>query len=417
MSPSASRREVLAVLLAATAGAAATAGVYAVTSGPSGGDPAPTATPSATGTDSPAARADPGGEVPRIGRIVDPHGDHQAGIATPAPARTEYVAFDLLPGTDAAALGRLMRVWTPDIRALAQARPALGDRRPEIARDAASLTVTVGLGPAVFDVPGLAQARPTGLVEVPAMSHDRLEPRWSGGDLLLQVGADDALVLAHAVRRLVLDAEPFATVRWRQSGFWRSAGIGTAGSTGRNLMGQMDGTGNVKPGSPEFEQAVWVTGDPAWLAGGTTMVLRRIRMDLPGWDQLGRAAQEAVVGRRLDTGAPLGREREDDDLPLDAVSADSTPLIATDAHARLAHPDTNAGLRIVRRGHNYLDGEESGLLFVSFQQDIGRQFIPIQRRLDAADALNAWTTATGSAVFAVPPGFGPRSWIGEALLA
>ena len=56
-------------------------------------------------------------------------------------------------------------------------------------------------------------------------------------------------------------------------------------------------------------------------------------------------------------------------------------------------------------------------MFISFQADIARQFVPIQQRLDAGDALNTWTTAVGSAVFAVPPGFGPDTWIGHTLLA
>lgn len=404
MNAPASRREVLTALLAATAGAGAAAGAYALTA--DSGDPDTDNSPA----DSKAANAQ------SVARLVDPHGEHQAGIATPAPARTDFIAFDLFPGTDAAALGRLMRVWTPDIRALTQARPALGDRVPWVAKDAASLTVTVGFGTRVFALPGLAEYRPAALVDVPPMRHDRLEDRWSGGDLLVQVGADDGLVLAHAVRRLVLDARPFATVRWRQSGFWRSAGIGTPGATGRNLMGQLDGTANVKPDTKEFAETVWVREAPSWLVGGTTMVLRRIRMDLDKWDKLGRAAQEKVIGRTLETGAPLTLAKESDPMPLDATAADGTPVIAADAHSRLAHPDSNNGLRIVRRGQNYVDGEESGLLFVAFQADIGAQFVPIQRRLDTTDSLNAWTTATGSATFAIPPGFGPDTWIGQSLL-
>ncbi len=45
------------------------------------------------------------------------------------------------------------------------------------------------------------------------------------------------------------------------------------------------------------------------------------------------------------------------------------------------------------------------------------QFVPLQQRLDQADALNTWTTAIGSAVFAVLPGFEPGGWLGEALFA
>lgn len=46
----------------------------------------------------------------------------------------------------------------------------------------------------------------------------------------------------------------------------------------------------------------------------------------------------------------------------------------------------------------------SGLLFASYQADVDRQFLPIQRRLDESDMLNEWTTPIGSAVYAIPPG-------------
>ncbi len=96
-------------------------------------------------------------------------------------------------------------------------------------------------------------------------------------------------------------------------------------------------------------------------------------------------------------------------------------MISLQAHARLAHPTMNNGFRIFRKGLNYTydDGSgatESGLLFLSYQADIARQFTPMQQRLDNADLLNEWTTAVGSAVFAVLPGFQEGGWLGETLL-
>jgi dye decolorizing peroxidase len=40
-----------------------------------------------------------------------------------------------------------------------------------------------------------------------------------------------------------------------------------------------------------------------------------------------------------------------------------------------------------------------------------------QQHLDRADALNRWTTAIGSAEFAVLPGFRPGGWLGQGLFA
>ena len=54
--------------------------------------------------------------------------------------------------------------------------------------------------------------------------------------------------------------------------------------------------------------------------------------------------------------------------------------------------------------------------FAAGAADIAGQFFPLLARLDAADALNEWTTTIGSAVFALPPGFQPGNWLGQKLL-
>jgi deferrochelatase/peroxidase EfeB len=58
------------------------------------------------------------------------------------------------------------------------------------------------------------------------------------------------------------------------------------------------------------------------------------------------------------------------------------------------------------------------LFFIAFQRDPEKQFVAIQRRLAANDALNEYILHTGSALFAVPPGVQRRGdYIGRALLA
>ena len=80
-------------------------------------------------------------------------------------------------------------------------------------------------------------------------------------------------------------------------------------------------------------------------------------------------------------------------------------MIAENSHVRRSHPSTNGGRRIFRKGANYETAVgaqvEAGLLFQSYQADLGDQFVPIQRMLDEADELNEWTTATGSAECAI----------------
>ena len=354
---------------------------------------------------------------------VSPYGVHQPGMTTPTQRFGELVALDLLPGTDRDALARLMRLWTGDVVALTEGRPAPGDTAPDLASANADLTVTVGWGPAVFALSGLEAARPSGLAEVPPMRHDELDERWSGGDLLLHVAAGDGTTVAHAVRRLVSDAAPFARLRWRQHGFWNGFDAQGRAVTGRNLFGQVDGSANPQPGTALFDETVWARG-PGWFSGGTTVVVRRIRMNLTTWDELTRHEQEAAIGRRLSDGAPLTGGREHDDVDLMAFG-EAGPVVPLHSHVRMSHPRMNGGARIFRKGLNYTydtveDGEprtEAGLLFLSYQADVARQFTPIQQRLDHADALNEWTTAIGSAVFAVLPGFAPGGWLGDSLLA
>lgn len=255
---------------------------------------------------------------------------------------------------------------------------------------------------------------------MPAFTHDRLQDRWSGGDLLLQIGAADDTSVLHAARRLVLDAQPFATLRWEQVGSWRGLDRDQQPTTGRNLFGQVDGTANLTPDDPLFDSTVW-TKEPSWLAGGTTLVVRRIRMDLDTWDELTRDEQEASIGRDLDTGAPLTGGEESTQPRLGARDERGRYVIARDAHVRLSHPTRNGGLRILRRGLNYSQWDperavlDQGLIFCSFQADVG-QFNAIQARLDGGDALNEWTTAIGSAAFAILPGFTEEGWLGESLL-
>ena len=364
---------------------------------------------------SPAPQPGPDGV---LSGTVSPFGTHQPGVTAPTPRSTRLVSLDLRQDTDSEALGRLMRLWTGDIVAATQGRPAPGDTAPDLAQENTDLTVTVGWGPSLFDKAGLAEHRPDGLVGVPPMRHDRLQRRWNGGDLLVMVGAAEDTTVVHVLRRLLLDAEPFAEVRWEQVGSWRGLDATHRPTTGRNLFGQVDGTANLHPDDTRFGPTVWASG-PEWFAGGTTLVVRRIRMDLTTWDELTRDEQERSLGRDLATGAPLTGGVEADDMDLAAVDAGGRLLVPASAHSRLSHPSLNGGARIFRKGLNYTTegpDREAGLVFLSFQADVASQFTRIQRQLDHHDALNEWTTATGSAEFAVLPGFAEGGWLGESLL-
>lgn len=350
--------------------------------------------------------------------IVPFHGVHQAGIDTDAQTHGTFVAYDLRDDVDRDGLRRLMRILTDDAARLTQGRSALADSEPELALAPARLTVTFAFGPGFVErARGVA---PGWLQPLPAFSIDRLQPEFSSGDLLVQVAGDDPLSVAHATRMLSKDARAFAQVRWTQHGFRRAYGTVAPGTTMRNLFGQVDGTVNPQPGSADFDRVVW--SNDGWLAGGTGMVVRRIRMDLDRWDRLDRPGREQSVGRTLSNGAPLTGVNERDEPDFTATTAIGFPVIPEFSHLRRARSD-DTRQRIFRRSYNYdvpPTGEavsESGLVFVSFQADVEQQFTPIQRRLDELDLLNEWTVPIGSAVFAVPPGCAEGGYIGETLLA
>jgi dye decolorizing peroxidase len=312
-------------------------------------------------------------------------------------------------------------------RAGRPAAPAAYD--DQVADDAGpnSLTVTFGFGRSFFSRTGLAAQLPQALAPLPDFTADHLDPKRSNGDLWVQIGADDALVAFHALRVLQKAAADTASVRWQANGFNRTPGATDRPRTARNLMGQIDGTNNPKPTDADFGAKVFVpaSGSPQWMAGGSYAVFRRIRMLLDSWDHLSVAAQERVIGRRKSDGAPLSAPSggtETTPVQLDAFGHDGSLLIAPDAHIRVAAPASNSGAAMLRRAFSYHDGigtdgtPDAGLLFVAWQADPMRGFVPVQRKLDGGDGLSRFLRHEASGLFAVPGGAGPGEYVGQRLL-
>ena len=339
------------------------------------------------------------------------HGPRQAGVSEDPPAHAAFVAFTLAPQTDKRALARMLRLLTDDAARLTQGTPALGDTDATLAGLPARLTVTFGFGPGLYRAAGVAPP----VADLPPFRIDRLERRWSGGDLLLQICADDPLSVAHTQRMLIKDARPFGAIRWVQQGFRRSPGVQAPEHTQRNVLGQLDGTANPR-GAGEIDPAVWNED------GSTTVVVRRIRAEIEKWDILSVTDKENATGRHLSSGAPLSGTQEHDEPDFTALDASGLPAMPDYSHVTRAHV-TDPTLKILRRPYNY-DGApnaagqpDAGLIFAAYQRDIVRQFLPIQHRLAEKDLLNEWITPIGSAVFAVPPGCAEGGWIGEQVLA
>ncbi|MFF0475298.1 iron uptake transporter deferrochelatase/peroxidase subunit [Streptomyces sp. NPDC004284] len=354
------------------------------------------------------------------------HGKHQAGITTPLQSRGHLIAFDLAPGAGRKEAAALLRRWSATAKVLMAGKAPAEDTGIALDAGPSSLTITFGFGRTFFDRTGLASRRPAGLDPLPAFSADALDPRRSEGDLWVQIGADDALVAFHALRAVQKDAGDAARVRWQMNGFNRSAGATAKPMTARNLMGQVDGTGNPKPTDPDFDKRIFVPagggGSPEWMAGGSYAVVRRIRMLLDDWEKLPSARQEKVIGRRKSDGAPLTGGSETTPLDLNKFGPDGKPVIPDNAHSRISAPEQNGGAAMLRRPFSFHDGigpdgtPDAGLLFVCWQADPLRGFVPVQRKLDRGDALSAFIRHEASGLFAVPGGPAEGEYVGQRLL-
>jgi dye decolorizing peroxidase len=355
------------------------------------------------------------------------HGKHQPGITEGLQARGHLVAFDLAAGAGRQEAAALLRRWSTTAERLMAGEAAAHDDT-DVARDAgpSSLTITFGFGSSFFARTGLDKQRPVSLDPLPDFSSDHLDRARSNGDLWVQIGADDALVAFHALRAIQKEAGGAARVRWQMNGFNRTPGATAHPMTARNLMGQIDGTRNPKPADADFDKRIFVpasgSGDPAWMANGSYAVVRRIRMLLDDWEKLSVKAQEGVIGRRKSDGAPLSGGTETTAMDLEKADAHGNYVVPGNAHARITRPDQNGGAAMLRRPFSYHDGfdadgvPDAGLLFVCWQADPLRGFVPVQRKLDRGDALSKYIRHEASGLFAVPGGAARGEYVGQRLL-
>ena len=353
---------------------------------------------------------------------------HQAGIQTEPQRYIVYMTFDMVSDTRQD-LQVLLARWSGAIAQLMQGR-TIGAVQPErhdaVAVDTgealdlapAGLTVTVGLGPGIFDRRfGLSGKKPSRLADLPDLPSDQLDPALTGGDLSLQACADDPQVAYHAIRDLARMAQPTAATRWTVLGFGR-ASAGPGQKTPRNLMGFKDGTRNIREDA-EYDRFVWVDDDAAWTRGGSYQVVRKIRMNIENWDADAIGDQQHVFGRRKAEGEPLTGHGEFDTPDFHATHGGAS-VIPNTAHIALAAHENNGGVKILRRGYNYTDGLnqygllDAGLLFIAYMNDPAH-FVRLQTRLGRADLLNEYIAHIGSAAFFVPPAPKRGGYLGEKL--
>ncbi|KQT74445.1 iron uptake transporter deferrochelatase/peroxidase subunit [Microbacterium sp. Leaf436] len=364
-------------------------------------------------------------------------GIHQVGITTPVQDHLHFASYDMMARTTRDDLAELLSDWTYAATRMMQgldvsATGAVGgspqappdDTGEAVGLPASNLTITFGFGPTLFDARfGLEGQRPAGLERLPAFLGDDLDPLRSDGDLCIQACADDPQVAVHAIRNLSRIAFGRATIRWSQLGFGRTSKTTAAQATPRNLFGFKDGTANVlADDTAALDDNVWVSASegPAWLVGGSYLVARRIAMLIETWDRTRLAEQDRVIGRDKGQGAPLSGGDEFTKPDFQATDAAGQPRIDPRSHVRLAHPDTNGGIQILRRGYNFVDGTtdlgrlNAGLFFLSFQKAPDR-YVTLQRSL-STDAMNEYVRHVGSGLWAVPPAPAAGESVGAGLL-
>jgi deferrochelatase/peroxidase EfeB len=377
-----------------------------------------------------------GADSPHL-EFVPFEGAHQTGITSqPVPAQGLMASFTVL-ATDRAHLREMFRELTDEIRGLMAGEPPeqrdsaypptdSGILGPTPAPD--DLSVIVSVGASLFDDRyGLAERRPRELVRMPFIANDRLDPARSHGDLLLTISSQHTDHVIFALRQLMRRTRREMTLAWVIDGFNRRSDP-TDRTTGspRNLLGFVDGTANLHTDAELMDRYVWTAGgrdgEPEWTTGGSYHVVRVIRMLVEFWDRTPLAEQEALMGRRKISGAPLDGAHETD-VPDYAADprGEVTPL---DAHIRLANPRTAKSQEnlILRRGFSYTRGYDGagqldqGLAFVSFQKSIATGFLAVQTRLNG-EPLEEYIRPEGGGYFFALPGVPTADgYLGQGLL-
>lgn len=370
------------------------------------------------------------------------YGEHQAGIVTPAQDRMHFAAFDLAEDLGREELIELLQDWSYAASRLTQGLDVSVDGAfgggpympPDDTGEAtdispAGLTLTFGFGRTLFEAEGdtdrfgLAARLPREFSELPKMMNDFIDRDQSGGDLCVQACSNDPQVAVHAIRNLTRIAFGRAQLRWSQLGFGRTSSTSTAQRTPRNLFGQKDGTMNLKAEEPELLDAhVWVGAEqgPAWAVGGSYLVARRINMSIEVWDGVQLGEQERVTGRSKRDGAPLSGGSEFSQPDFTAKGEDGALLVDERSHVARVHPDNNNGVRMLRRGYNFVDGNDAqgrlnaGLFFIAFVSAPER-FAAVHKNMARDDLFVEYLKTSASSVFLVPPGVSDGQYIGQQL--
>ncbi|WP_265524572.1 iron uptake transporter deferrochelatase/peroxidase subunit [Providencia rustigianii] len=349
-------------------------------------------------------------------------GEHQPGVLTPEQKNASFIAFHITTQS-IDELQTLFTILTQRIAHLTQVQkttPNQNDKMPPAESGILgslaqpdSLSVTVSLGDTLFDSRfGLEKLKPRYLVEMTSFPNDRLEDKWCGGDVVLQICANSQESVIYALRDILRHTSPYWFPLWKIDGFLPSRDIDRR-STPINLFGFKDGSGNAPTDDSKLmNELIWVTSEakePEWCIGGTYQAVRLIRFNLEFWDRTPLEDQENDFGRHKETGAPMGMKHEMDDPAFEKDPHGDRVLF--DSHMRRAEPrnPSRYTAKLRRRSYSYSLGLtdngalDMGLIFVSYQKNLKAGFIDTQKRLNG-EPLERYIKPFGGGYYFVLPG-------------
>lgn len=361
----------------------------------------------------------------------------QSGITNRPPEHLLLASFNFVEGVEARLAIEALRDLiahelesrlSPENQDKTQPSAETGELGFVPGYDRGFLTITLGLSASGVQKLGLPEP-PADLRTIEwANLVDPPLPESTGGDLVLQICADNLYVCEHVVRRIEEEhSDKFSLLAaFIGSQRYNSRAGRTSRHEGRALIGFLDGTSNLNPrDSDDDAKLVFVnpgdvanypqnppagelstenpyqaaptdpkphfpdlhpvpTAEPAWTEHGTYMTVRVSTFNTKDWDKLAQEDQEKTIGRFKVHGASLDLTDTDADLDKEPAFKDdkSAPGVSTDAHIRKANPRGNDGedaqRRIFRRGYPLIGpgfGElQRGLIFISFGRSITTQF-------------------------------------------